>query len=127
MIASFLRRSARALIIPVLAVVTALIIGAIIMYIFGDDPIKAYKGLLTGAFGWGRPLAGTARRMSPLILTGLSVAIAFKAGLFNIGAAGQYIMGTLASVAVATHFEGLSSFVHLPLALIAGIAGGMVW
>jgi simple sugar transport system permease protein len=65
--------------------------------------------------------------MSPLILTGLSVAIAFKAGLFNIGASGQYIMGTLASVAVATNFEGLSPFIHLPLALIAGMIGGMIW
>jgi simple sugar transport system permease protein len=121
------QRLARALLIPVLAVVTALLIGAIIMFIFGDDPIAAYTGLFTGAFEWGRPLAGTMRRMTPLIFTGLSVSVAFKAGLFNIGASGQFLMGTLASVAVGTNFEGLSPFLHIPLALIAGIAGGMVW
>ena len=122
-----LRRIARALLIPALAVITALLIGALIMFIFGDDPIRAYRGLARGAFEWGRPLAGTVRRMTPLIFTGLSVAVAFKAGLFNIGASGQFLMGTIASVAVGTNFEGLSPFVHVPLALLAGILGGMLW
>ena len=121
------RRLANALLIPVLAVVTALVIGAIIMLIFGDDPIKAYTGLMHGAFDWGRPISGTIRKMTPLIFTGLSVAVAFKAGLFNIGASGQFLMGTIASVAVGTNFEGLSPFIHIPLALLAGIAGGMIW
>lgn len=127
MIAFSPRRLARALLIPVLAVITALIIGAIIMFIFGDDPVAAYRGLIRGAFGWGRPLAGTIRRMTPLIFTGLSVAVAFKAGLFNIGASGQFLMGTLASVAVGTNFEGLPAIIHIPFALLAGIAGGMLW
>lgn len=127
MTASSLLRLARALVIPFLAVVTALIIGAIIMFIFGDDPIKAYEGLIRGAFSWGRPLAGTVRRMTPLVFTGLSVAVAFKAGLFNIGASGQFLMGTLASVAVGTNFEGLPPYIHIPFALLAGIAGGMIW
>lgn len=122
-----LQRITNALLIPVLAVVTALAIGAIIMFIFGDDPIGAYTGLLSGAFEWGRPLAATVRKSTPLILTGLSVAVAFKAGLFNIGASGQYLMGTLASVAVGINFEGLPAFIHIPLALLAGIAGGMLW
>ena len=120
-------RIARALLVPALAVVTALLIGAIIMFIFGDDPIRAYQGLLSGAFEWGRPLAGTVRRMTPLIFTGLSVAVAFKAGLFNIGASGQFLMGTIASVAVGTNFEGLPAIIHIPFALLAGIAGGMIW
>lgn len=121
------KRIVNTLLVPFLAVVTALLIGALIMFIFGDDPVKAYQGLLTGAFEWGRPLAGTVRRMTPLIFTGLSVAVAFKAGLFNIGASGQFLMGTIASVAVATNFEGLPSFIHIPLSLLAGIVGGMIW
>ncbi len=120
-------RIGRALLVPVLAVVTALMIGAVVMLIFGDDPLRAYTGLFAGAFEWGRPISTTIRKMTPLILTGLSVAVAFKAGLFNIGASGQFIMGTVASVAVGIHFEGLPSFLHVPLALLAGIAGGMVW
>jgi general nucleoside transport system permease protein len=127
MTASSLQRAARVLLVPVLAVVTALLIGAIIMFIFGDDPIQAYRGLFAGAFEWGRPLSTTIRKLTPLILTGLSVAVAFKAGLFNIGASGQFLMGTIASVAVGTNFDGLPTFIHLPLALLAGIAGGMIW
>ena len=127
MIASSLQRAARALLVPVLAVVTALLIGAIIMFIFGDNPIQAYRGLFAGAFEWGRPLSTTIRKMTPLILTGLSVAVAFKAGLFNIGASGQFMMGTIASVAVGTNFEELPMIIHLPLAVLAGIAGGMIW
>jgi simple sugar transport system permease protein len=127
MVALSPRQIARSLLIPVLAVVTALLIGAVLMVIFGDDPIAAYRGLLSGAFGSGRAWATTIRKTTPLILTGLSVAVAFKAGLFNIGASGQFLMGTVASVAVGIHFEGLPLFIHLPLALLAGVVGGMIW
>ena len=112
---------------PGVGVVTALVIGAIIMVVFGDDPVAAYRGLFNGAFGGGRSWSLTIRKMTPLILTGLSVAVAFKAGLFNIGASGQFIMGTVASVAVGVNFAGLPMMLHLPLAILAGIAGGMVW
>jgi len=97
------------------------------MFVFGDDPFQAYSGLFQGAFGSGRAWAVVIRKMTPLILTGLSVAVAFKAGLFNIGASGQFIMGTVFSVAVGIHFEGLPWILHLPLALLAGIVGGMIW
>ncbi len=121
------RRLGRAILIPVLALLTALAIGAMVMAIFGDDPVRAYQGLFSGAFGNGRAWSTTIRKMTPLILTGLSVAVAFKAGLFNIGASGQVIIGTICSVAVGIHMEGLPAFIHLPLAMAAGIAGGMLW
>jgi simple sugar transport system permease protein len=120
-------RIGRALLVPALALITALLIGAAVMLIFGDNPLTAYRGLLAGAFGGGRAWATTLRKMTPLILTGLSVAVAFKAGLFNIGASGQFMMGTVASVAAGIHFEGLPTVIHLPLALLAGLAGGMIW
>lgn len=121
------RRIGRAVLVPALALITALLIGAIIMWIFDDDPLDAYRGLFAGAFGSGRAWANTIRDTTPLILTGLSVAVAFKAGLFNIGASGQFLMGTVASVAVGISFAGLPAFIHLPLAILAGIAGGMIW
>lgn len=121
------RRFGRALLIPVLALVTALVLGAFIMLLFGDNPIEAYRGLFAGAFGSARGWATTVRKMTPLILTALSVTIAFKAGLFNIGASGQFLMGTIAAVAVGIQFEGLPAVLHLPLALVAGIVGGMAW
>ncbi len=117
----------RALLVPLLAFLTALLLGALIMLAVGDDPISAYRGLLSGALGNSRGWASTIRRMAPLILTGLSVATAFKAGLFNIGASGQFIMGTIFSVAVGVNFEGLPLLIHLPLALLAGLVGGMIW
>lgn len=121
------RRLFQSLLIPLLAVVAALAIGALLMWLSGDDWRAAYRGLMEGAFGSARNWAETIRKMTPLILTGLSVAVAFKAGLFNIGASGQFIMGTIASVAVGVNFEGLPAWIHLPLALLAGVAGGMLW
>ena len=123
----FLRQLGQTLLLPTLALLTALILGAMIMVIFGDNPIEAYRGLFSGALGNARGWASTIRRMTPLILTGLSVATAFKAGLFNIGASGQFLIGTVAAVAVGINFEGLPLFIHLPLAILAGILGGVIW
>ena len=122
-----LRSIGRSLLFPALAVITALVVGAVIMLLSGDDPIAAYRGLFSGAFGSARGWATTVRKTTPLILVGLSVAVAFKAGLFNIGASGQFIMGTVFAVAVGVNFEGLPAFIHLPLALGAGILGGALW
>lgn len=122
-----LRQLGRVLLIPTLALVTALIIGGVIMLIFGDNPIKAYEGLFSGAFGAARGWATTLRKLTPLVFTGLSVTVGFKAGLFNIGASGQFLIGAIAAVAVGIHFEGLPMLIHLPLALAAGALGGMVW
>lgn len=122
-----LRKIGQALLLPFLAVVTALIIGAIVMLLSGDDPFAAYRGLFSGAFGSARGWATTIRKTTPLILVGLSVAVAFKAGLFNIGASGQFMMGTVFAVTVGVHFEGLPMVIHLPLALFAGILGGALW
>ena len=124
---SALRQTGQLLLIPILAVFSALLVGATIMWLFGDNPLAAYYGLWEGAFGNLRAWSTTIRKMTPLILTGLSVAIAFKAGLFNIGASGQFIMGTVCSVAVGVNFEGLPGAIHLPLALLAGVAGGLFW
>lgn len=117
----------RALLIPVLAIITALLFGAVIMWLFGDDPLAAYQGLFKGAFGDIGALSRTIRRATPFIFTGLSVAFAFKAGLFNIGASGQFMMGTVCSVAVGVNFEGLPPVIHMPLALLAGMLGGALW
>jgi simple sugar transport system permease protein len=121
------KRIFQSLLIPALAVFTALIVGAIIMWLSGDNPIEAYIGLFQGAFGRPQDVAETIRKMTPLILTGLSVAVAFKAGLFNIGASGQFIMGTVFSVAVGVNFAGLPPVIHLTLALGAGVLGGVLW
>ncbi len=113
--------------IPALAIVAALLVGAIMMLLSGDNPLLAYWGLLRGAFGDMDAISRTIRKATPFILTGLSVAFAFKAGLFNIGASGQFLMGTIFAVAVGVNFQGLPAFIHLPLALLAGALGGALW
>ncbi len=124
---SLLKAVLRTVRMPLLAITTALLIGAIVMLLSGDNPLAAYWGLLRGAVGSLSALSQTIRKATPFILTGLSVAFAFKAGLFNIGASGQFLMGTIFSVAVGVSFQGLPAVIHLPLALLAGIVGGALW
>ncbi len=108
--------------------------------------LNAYAALFRGAFGDpGRlaqalisldpaalrasliPLSETTLSSTPLILTGLAVALAFRAGLFNIGGEGQLQLGALAAVLVGFSLEGLPLLVHLPLALLAGALAGALW
>ena len=120
MSASALRRIGQMLLIPILAVFTALVVGAVIMWIFGDDPIAAYRGLFNGAVGSARAWSTTIRKMTPLILTGLSVAIAFKAGLFNIGAEGCFEKHVEASGVGVIVDGGGEVYVHL-FPVVAGV------
>jgi simple sugar transport system permease protein len=162
---SRLARVLRGLLLPALAVFTALVVGALVIILTDErllglwtsDPIAAlggswsavmasYGALLRGSIGdpgrligalvaldWTEvkrafgPLSETVVSATPLIFTGLSVALAFRAGLFNIGAEGQLYLGALFAVIVGFSFAGLPWFIHLPLALIAGFAGGALW
>lgn len=112
---------------PLLAILAALLTGAVVMLLSGDNPLVAYWGLLNGSVGSLDAISRTIRKATPFILTGLSVAFAFKAGLFNIGASGQFLMGTIFAAAVGVNFEGLPWIIHLPLAIGAGILGGALW
>ncbi|WP_067838440.1 ABC transporter permease [Amphibacillus sediminis] len=112
------------ILIPVISVVMGLIVGAIIMLSFGYNPIEGYVALWNGAFGNMYFLGETIRQSTPLILTGLSIAFAFRSGLFNIGAEGQVFIGWVAAVWVGINFD-LPLVIHVPLAiLIASLAGG---
>lgn len=124
---SWARAIGNALLLPALAILTALLVGAVIMLLSGDNPLAAYIGLFQGAFGSLDALSRTIRVATPFIFTGLSVAYAFKGGLFNIGASGQFMTGTLFAVTIGVNFEGLPAIIHLPLALLAGVLGGAIW
>ncbi len=109
----------------VIAGLIGLAIGAVIMLVYGYDPVAAYISLFRGSFGsvysWAESLANA----TPLILTALTFAVAMRGGLFNIGAEGQLYIGALAAVAV--------SLIHLPyplhviVALLAAMLAGMIW
>jgi simple sugar transport system permease protein len=106
--------------IPVLSVIVALTIGGILVYIQGSNPLLAYRVLFTTAFGSLDGIATTLAKATPLVLSGLAVAICLRAGLFNIGAQGQLISGALASAWAGYYFVGLPMFIHIPLALLFG-------
>ncbi|WP_026369437.1 ABC transporter permease [Kallotenue papyrolyticum] len=126
---------ARGALVPLLAILTALLIGAVIIWFSAPENrgsrlsivLNAYRGLFAGAFGGRQPIANTLVEATPYMLAGLAVALAFKCGLFNIGAEGQLYIGALASVTAGFAITGLPAIVHLPLALAAGALAGGLW
>lgn len=112
--------------IPLVAILMGLLVGAFIMLIGGFNPIEAYGALLDKVVGNPYDMGEAIREITPLILTGLSVAFAYRTGLFNIGAEGQLIMGTLGAAWVGIRFD-LPAIIHAPLAIIVGALAGGLW
>ncbi len=122
----------KSLLVPVLAILTAVIVGGIIIWTVGGNPIAAYAGLVQGAFGTPDALSETAVWATPYIFAGLAVAFAFKGGLFNIGAEGQLALGAVVSALIGYALPGwlhlqLSPFIHIPLAVGLGLLAGALW
>ena len=115
------------LIIPIVAVLLALMLGALLILFIGKSPLVAYAALLKGAFGSKRDIAETLINVTPLIFTGLSIAFSFKCGLFNIGAEGQFIMGQIVAAWIGFSLTGLPTVIHMPLAFLAGALAGALW
>jgi simple sugar transport system permease protein len=92
-----------------------------------NNALFAYQTLFTGAFGNGQNLSFTLVNVTPLILTGLSVAIAFRAGLFNIGAAGQLAVGGMTAGIIGFTFTGWPAWLLIPSMLIGSILAGAIW
>lgn len=139
-----------ALKVPALAVLTGLLIGAIAIVVSGSNVFEAYGALFVGSFGdpvryftgfqqlftTGEttgllraiyPLTESLVTATPYIFAGLAVALGFRCGLFNIGAEGQFFIGALCSAYAGYSLVGLPGIIHLPLALLAGAAGGALW
>ncbi len=114
------------LLYTLLSIVLGFLVGAVILSIAGFNPLKAYSVMIQGIIGKPRFIAWTIVYATPLILTGLSVAFAFRTGLFNIGAEGQYIVGSMAAVLVGYFFNG-PAIIHIPLAILAGCLAGAIW
>ncbi|MCC7209152.1 MAG: ABC transporter permease [Anaerolineae bacterium] len=120
--ASALRDALRSIAVPFLAVFTAVVLGSILILFAGLDPFRAYQGLFQGAFGSDAGLTRTLIKMAPLILSGLAVAFAFKGGLFNIGAQGQIVVGSLLSAWVGFSPNTGVLFVTALVAVVLGAA-----
>ncbi len=113
--------------VPLLAVFTALVLGAVIMAATGGDILKAYQGLWEGSLGRPQSISETLIWTTPYIFGGLAVAFAFKAGLFNIGVEGQISLGALASVYVGYAVKDVPFPLHAILAIVVGAAAGALW
>jgi ABC-type uncharacterized transport system permease subunit len=113
--------------IPLLAVFTALVVGALVIFATGGDVLKAYQGLWEGSLGRPQSISESLVWATPYIFGGLAVALAFKAGLFNIGVEGQIGLGSLASVYVGYAVKDIPFPFHLILALAAGTLAGAAW
>lgn len=111
----------------IIAIIFALLIGVLVVDWFGKDPWVAYRFLWNGAFGSWTNFGETLVYVSPLILTGLSIAVAFRCGLFNIGAEGQYIVGMMGAAWIGAAFTGLSPWIHIPLTMLTGALAGALW
>jgi general nucleoside transport system permease protein len=124
--------AARSASIPILAVVTAMVAGGLVILSAGGDPFAAYAGMIQGSFGSLQALSETTVWATPYILAGLAVAFAFQGGLFNIGVEGQLTLGAVASALVGYGLPNLIGHpiplvIHLPLTLAAGMLAGGGW
>ena len=121
-----LQETGLTLLITVIALLAALLVGALVIWAFGSNPIEAYGALWQGAFGTGVAFTVTLGKAVPVMLTGLAVAVAFKCSVFNIGAEGQLLMGAMAAALVGAYVH-LPMALHLPLTILASMAAGMAW
>jgi simple sugar transport system permease protein len=129
------------ILVPLAATVLAFLIGGLVVAITGHNPLTAYKAIFEGTglnwfFPWvsgetreaaANDLQQTLILMTPLILTGLAVAFAFRCGLFNIGGQGQYWVGFFAALYVGTNLEGTPRPLHILVAIVASILAGAIW
>jgi general nucleoside transport system permease protein len=113
--------------VPVVSVLIALFLGGIFVLVSGHNPFVAYAALLFGAFGSPYDITETLVIAVPLTLAGLSVAVAFRTGLFNIGAQGQLLVGALAAGWTGSQFPDLPGVILLPLTLLSGVLGGAAY
>ena len=115
---------------PVLILVSAFVTNAIIMVLCHYNPLEAYQAAVNGAFGNGRKLGETLVKSTPFLMTGLSVAMAFRCGIWNIGAEGQFLMGALTATWVGTKLAPLfpeTPWIAVPICLGFAIFTGGIW
>jgi general nucleoside transport system permease protein len=129
------------ILVPIAATLLAFLIGGLVVLVTGHNPFAAYKAIFEGTgLNWFFPWVGGETRedaandlqqtlilMTPLILTAIAVAFAFRCGLFNIGGQGQYWVGFITALYIGTHLEGLARPLHIFLALAASIVAGAIW
>ncbi len=113
--------------LPVLATLAALLVGAVMMMILKVNPIVAYQALWDGAFGSSNAFSETLVKATPLLLVALGICISFRGDVINIGGEGQMIIGGVFATWVGLNLTGLPGWLVVTLAMLAGFLGGAIW
>lgn len=113
--------------LPVVATLAALILGATMLLFLKVNPIEAYAALWEGAFGSPNAFAETLVKATPLLLVAIGICISFRGDVINIGGEGQMIIGAIFATWVGLTFTDLPGWVAITLALLAGFVGGAIW
>ncbi len=112
---------------PILAVLLAMLVASVALVVIGKNPFAVYATMFAYSFGRADSIAQILYKATPLIFAGVAVAIGFRVNLFNIGVEGQYAIGALCASCAGFMIKGLPAYVHLPLVILAGAAGGALW
>src|SRR5512134_2359463 len=113
--------------LPVIATLTALAVGAVMLLFLKVNPIEAYQALWDGAFGSSNAFAETLVKATPLLLVALGICISFRGDVINIGGEGQMIIGAILATWVGLTFTGLPGWLVITLSMVAGFVGGGIW
>lgn len=111
---------------PFTAIILALLAGAVAISVVGEPILATYMELWSGAFGSFYFITATLARATPIIIVGLGVALAFRAGVFNLGAEGQMVLGAVSAALAALYIPG-PGIVKIIAALLAGVIAGGLW
>jgi ABC-type uncharacterized transport system permease subunit len=117
----------RALAYPLIAIIAAFLVGAVVILLIGDDPISTYGLLIGSALSWPDGINYTLFYATPLIFTGLAVAVAFRCGLLNIGAEGQLYIAAFATAAMGIAGAEWPRWILLPMCCLTAIVVGGMW
>jgi len=112
---------------PVIALILSFVVGGIFILTIGQNPFEVYNRFFSDSLGNTYGIGQILFKATPLMFTGLSAAICFKANLFNIGSEGQLTIGALATALIGAYCHTLPSIVLIPLCIIGGMAGGALW
>lgn len=123
----YLRGNSQSIFSYIIAVVIAFLLGGAVIALGGENPALAYKTIFIGAFGSKLKFASTLARATPLMLTGLAVAIAGRSGIANVGAEGQLFLGGFAAAWFGFTFEGLPPVLHIAFCIILAMIVGALW
>src|SRR3954452_14796 len=118
---------AREVLFPLVAVLAAFVARGVLVALLGDDPFETYGLLIGSALSWPDGIGYTLFFATPLIFTGLAVAVALRGGLLNIGAEGQLYVAAFATAWVGITFARLPGFILLPLCCLAAMGAGATW